>query len=144
MWIATTRGFYSVVEHRDDPNDVFVRARNEKDIEAIRELLPGGELIKTPTNDYPWRIRCSKTLWAAAVAALADEIDYGNFKDAVKDRQGDERANTYLGVWARLQDLDDRPHGTLGMRTGSCPECGASLFEADMGICPFCEQEAVA
>lgn len=39
MWLMTTRGFYSVVEQRDDANRLIVRARCQADIEALREGL---------------------------------------------------------------------------------------------------------
>ena len=39
MWLMTTRGFYSVVEHRDDADRLLVRARTREDIEALEAVL---------------------------------------------------------------------------------------------------------
>ena len=39
MWLMTARGFYSVVEHRDDADRLIVRARCQTDIAALREAF---------------------------------------------------------------------------------------------------------
>lgn len=35
MWIAATSGFYSIVQHRDFPDQVLIRARVKKDLESF-------------------------------------------------------------------------------------------------------------
>ena len=38
---------------------------------------------------------------------MAGEIDYGNFKNAVAERQGRERAAIYGDVWVDLRRLEE-------------------------------------
>ncbi|MEI6446693.1 MAG: hypothetical protein WCO96_02285 [Actinomycetes bacterium] len=100
----TKRGFYSVVAHRDDPSRVLVRARCERDIQALDDLIPGAEPQHTPDADYAWRFECQAEQWAAAVTVMAGEIDYPNFKAAITDKA---HHRAYLDVWHSLLPLTD-------------------------------------
>jgi hypothetical protein len=54
MWLVTNRGFYSGIAHRDDPEVIMVRARTDRHLEAIKDLLPEGtQIVKTAHADYP-------------------------------------------------------------------------------------------
>ena len=105
MWLLTTQGFYSVVEDRDDPRWLLVRARTRDDLEALGSQVEGLEVFETPEADYRWRTRLLREEWLAAVAQLAVAIDYPNFKDAVDARQGSRRASLYSKVWLVLRRL---------------------------------------
>lgn len=107
MWLVTTRGFYSVVADHHEDGHVLVRARVREDLEALADLIPGLDVEETPERDYRFRASVPRELWAAAAVALADEIDYPNFKNAVAERQGSERAGTYGRVWWTLLDLQE-------------------------------------
>lgn len=108
MWIVTTQGFLSAVADREQPDAVIVRARARTDIEALRRQIPGIEPFEDPTADYRHRAIVSRAEWVSAVARLASEIDYDNFKSAVARRQGAERASLYGRVWAILRTLQGR------------------------------------
>lgn len=105
MWLMTTRGFYSVVQHRDDPDRVLVRARCKADIDALADLLPDAEPILLHDADYAWRIDVPRAVWAAALQTLTAEIAYPNFKSAVHDPA---HHDAYLRVWGVMCALDDR------------------------------------
>lgn len=105
MWLFTTQGFYSVVAHRDDPDLLLIRARTEQDIEALRCQVPDLEAFEDLTADYRWRAIVSRSAWRQAVATLAGELDYDNFKSAVARSQGRERAALYGKVWQKLRTL---------------------------------------
>ena len=107
MWLFTTRGFYSVVEDHGDPDRVLVRARVREDLESLADLIPALEVQETPERDYRFRAQVTRDAWAAAATQLAREIDYPNFKDAVRDRQGSDRAHVYSGVWGMLLGLQE-------------------------------------
>lgn len=49
--------------------------------------------------------RQAEAEWVAAVAQLAGEIDYDNFKSAVARNQGQVRASVYGRVWGELLSL---------------------------------------
>ena len=109
MWLLSPRGFFSVVQDRNDPDLLLVRARVGEDLERLRDLLPGLEPVHGQGTDYPWRAWVDRDAWTRAVAAMCAEIDYDNFKNAVADRQGHSRANIYSEVWGvlhLLQGLD--------------------------------------
>ena len=105
MWLITTRGFYSAVEDHQQPGCVLVRARERGDLEALADLIPRLQGEETPDRDYRFRASVEREAWAGAVAQLAREIDYPNFKNAVAERQGRERAHVYGEVWAILLGL---------------------------------------
>lgn len=105
MWLMTTRGFFSAVQHREDPTRILVRARCEEDIRNLADLIDA-EPWALMRSDYEWRLECSAAEWMTAVAKLALEIDYDNFKNAVKEAQGQKRANVYMRVWGALLDLE--------------------------------------
>lgn len=104
MWLATTQGFYSVVE---DPHSdlLVVRCRVKKDLMALKAQIPELKPIHGAGTDYAWRAFVPRERWAEAARELSEAIDYGNFKDAVKERQGDRRASVYMRVWAALLTL---------------------------------------
>ncbi|MSO42575.1 MAG: hypothetical protein EXQ70_11940 [Solirubrobacterales bacterium] len=91
----------------------MVRARTKGDIEALRAQIPGLEPVENAGADYRWRAFITREQWRDAVTELIEAIDYDNFKTAVGERQGQERANTYHHVWGELMSLqrEDGPDG---------------------------------
>jgi len=106
MWLATTIGFFSVVGHADDTDTVLVRARAREDLDALRRrYLPDLEIVENHGSDYRFRAYMRRDEWEYAAQRLAADIDYPNFKNAVAERQGPERAHLYSRVWAALREL---------------------------------------
>lgn len=126
MWIATNRGFLSVVTAdrarlpaadkkalAAAPKVLCVRARKA---DHLRTLFPGKTVYQWKNRDYPARIFIANTELAMLMADEVLAIDYPNFKSSVKD---DELHDAYLGVWGvmhryqmgsykRLQSYDPR------------------------------------
>ena len=107
MWLMTTQGFYSVVAHRRDRDKLLVRARAREDLEALRDQIPELRIFSDADADYRWRAVVTRAEWVAAIAQLATEIDYDNFKNAVARRQGLPRERLYIRVWAQLRSLQE-------------------------------------
>ncbi len=118
MWLFTRYGFFSAVCARDpdapggfDPARIAVRARRRAHLEALRERFPA-ELGAAPIRedgrtDYPFRLFVGKAEWAEALAALARETDYHNFKDTVHEREGASRYERALhDVWRVMLGLE--------------------------------------
>ena len=105
MWVFTTQGFYSVVADRNDPGQVLVRGRAREDLEALKGQIADLEIFEDRAADYRWRAYVSREQWRDAVAQIAEEIDYPNYKDAVAERQSHDRASVYGRVWSVLQSL---------------------------------------
>lgn len=107
MWVMTTKGFFSAVSDNLDPDGIVVRARAREDIKALAKIVPSKpKPIANAGTDYPWRIYITRAEWTQAMVELSQAVDYGNFKDAVEDRQGKERADVYHDVWAALLGLE--------------------------------------
>jgi hypothetical protein len=127
MWAMTTAGFFSAVQHKTDPSLLVVRTRDHGDAARLEDWyvnwcadllsltsevpdsVPMPEIGVHEWSDYPWRVIMPRTAWAAFMAEQVEDLDYGNFKDAVKATQGAGRANVYGAVWANLLErLDPR------------------------------------
>jgi hypothetical protein len=107
MWVVSRAGFYSVVQKVGDPG-LTVRARVRQDLVNLLSYLPGAasayEIRESPTNDYGYRLQCSHKEWAEALAALALEIDYDNFKSEI-GKLDRKRESILHKVWDALYDL---------------------------------------
>mgnify|MGYP001029229898 CR=1 FL=1 len=113
MWLITPVGFFSVVRKSTNTKNktLTVRARVRSDLEALQaQYLPElGPIQESSVNDYRFRAVAPQSAVAAAMARLAETLDYSNFKDAVKQRQGAARAHLYHGVWDVLYRLQQEP-----------------------------------
>lgn len=127
MWVMTTRGFYSVVQHRDEPTNVMVRARCQEDIDALVELIPTAKPIETLNADYAWRVVVSQADWTQALVQMSLDVDYPNFKNAVKS---DKHHDAYMRVWGDLLSLDDR-HKEYGYYDSNAFGFGAWVDDED-------------
>lgn len=121
MWLFTKHGFFSVVcarqgDGRDrrsiDTDRLMVRARVRSHLDRLKErfpeLLGACEIVEFAGTDYAHRIFVDKPTWAKVIAGLTDEIDYGNFKDEVKQHQGfsgKDYLDSLHDVWSVMNDL---------------------------------------
>lgn len=109
MWLITPVGFFSVVRKPMDIKNktLTVRARVRSDLEALKaQYLPElGSIQESKVNDYRYRAVAPQAAVAAAMASLIEDVDYANFKDEVKKRQGADRAYLYHDVWDVLYGL---------------------------------------
>lgn len=123
MWIITTRGFYSVVQKPNDPpTQLTVRARNEEDIRNLADLLPNSKPFASKGTDYEWRLHCTVAEWSKAMALLALEVDYGNFKNEVRRKQGTKREAVYHSLWSVLLRLERKGRYGNSSWSGDWPE----------------------
>lgn len=101
MWLATTRGFFSVVcgvadpadrQSAIDPNLFVIRARKIQHLHNLRDFwriaCPLLRALPTPTTkkgtDYPYRMVVERTVGEKLIGLMVSMIDYDNFKDAAK------------------------------------------------------------
>lgn len=121
MWVFTPQGFYSAVVHRDDPSLVLVRARAREDLENLQAQLPGLVIFEDEAADYLYRSIVKREDWKRALGELADAMDYDNFKDAVTERQGEERHRLYIRVWGVMLSLQPKRWSHFGDFFGGQP-----------------------
>lgn len=84
MWICMNDGFVSAVEDRYDNTKLWVRARNK---DHLRTLFPNKTISTSNETDYRHRVQCTKDELADIISNRIKNIDYGNFKDSVKDKK---------------------------------------------------------
>ncbi len=92
MWIFTTKGFLSIVQHNSMPDHFQVRSRV---INPLSALWPDHEVEVIDWADYRYRITIPK---AGVVPVLAEQIaavGYTNFKNECRR---DEEYQEALGV----------------------------------------------
>ena len=117
MWVFTTRGFFSIVEHKKDPNRVVIRARIRKDIEKVKTLfeemgLEASDILESLNSDYKYRIFAGRIDWASVMTQLITDMEYTNFKNAVYEVDSREirvkRHEAYLDIWAIMHEMQFR------------------------------------
>ena len=107
MWICTPIGFFSVVQ-KPNQQHLTVRARIKQDLLQLKsQYLPElSEILSHVGTDYAHRAHCTHEQWGKALAIMAQDITYGNFKSHIQKTQGPARAGIYSGVWNQLWDLE--------------------------------------
>lgn len=107
MWVMLAEaGFFSVVQDKDDPDRLAVRARVRDDLVRLRRLyLPGIEIHEGLGTDYAYRAFTTREAWASAVASAARAISFDNFKQRTAKVMGGSRASIYAEVWSVLRRL---------------------------------------
>lgn len=95
MWIFTTGGFLSAVEHRGDPRLLVVRSRARRDLRPFR-----CRVISTPDADYQFRVVVTRADLARFLEREVRRISYYNFKDACPKG----RHPMMLRVWTVVAD----------------------------------------
>lgn len=109
MWIFTGFGYYSVIQHRDDPELLLVRARVKGDLEKLKQYLPNlGEIVATPSGaDYPYRALAWRSEFAEAMKkTVLESLNYTNFKSGISRTQGSPRHDLYMRVWSIMKDAE--------------------------------------
>jgi hypothetical protein len=101
MWIFANNAFVSIVEFRDEPDMLLIRARLPGDIQA---MFPDAEVLEYTETDYRFRAKLHRQEVAETVFAQVMSVDYGNFKSSVKDTF---RHNVYMEVGGVMTDAQE-------------------------------------
>lgn len=124
MWIFTTGGFVSAVEHRDDSTKVMVRARDKMSLEtmvnSVKEgLVSGGKADEAEAiaeslkvyavfGDYKWRVVMPKSMFAVfLVNEVMEYINYANFKTKLTATRGKKWHDVAMNIWTAALKLTD-------------------------------------
>lgn len=103
MWIFTNTGFVSAVS---DGENLMVRARDRQSLEPLSTLAKG-EIKRTPTHDYPYRVIVTHEVFSQWVSDQVKSIEYRNFKSSVSDMRGYEFSKPLMKVWSAMHDVED-------------------------------------
>ena len=79
MWLFTTHGFLSVVQHNSMPEHFQIKSRTAH---ALRELWPDYEIEIIDWADYRFRITIEKSVALPVLLEVMGSVDYTSFKGA--------------------------------------------------------------
>ena len=79
MWLFTTSGFLSVVQHNSMPERFQIKSRTA---DALRELWPDYEIEIIDWADYRFRITIEKSKALPVLFGVMCSVDYTSFKGA--------------------------------------------------------------
>lgn len=103
MWIFKNNAFVSIVEDKDFPDQLWVRARIRGDLERFFEEADWLDVIETPDADYRFRCAVDRNILKSALLSAVDAIDYTNFKNSIGTSAiEEERHSAYLKVWSAM------------------------------------------
>ena len=123
MWLAFDGGFVSIVQKRESRGFLCVRARARGDLGRFVELgRQPATIQETPDADYRFRVVLPEKVVSFAMRRIVDGIDYDNFKDRVRQSQGEDRAHIYGEVWATLREIQ---HAELRSSNPARSRCGS-------------------
>ncbi len=103
MWLFTNTGFVSAVRNG---SDLMVRARDKESLEPLAEVS-NTEIIRTPQNDYPYRVIVTHETFSKWAAHMASGINYQNFKSEVAAARGYDFAHPLMKVWSAMLEVED-------------------------------------
>lgn len=104
MWIFKNDAFVSIVEDRDMPDQLWVRARVRGDLERFFGVMGRIiEVVETPSADYRFRCAVDRQMVKVALSDAVADIDYTNFKNSIGTAPvEEERHSAYLRVWTAM------------------------------------------
>ncbi len=104
MWIFLNNSFLSMVENRNNKEELLVRSRIKGDIEKV---FPDSDVFEIDNSDYKYRSFVKKTDVSNKLKNLIENINYDNFKNSISSDQL-ERHNSYFNVWSELRKLQNK------------------------------------
>jgi len=96
--------FVSIVQDRNVPTQVAVRARVKEDLVS---LFPQHiqNVITTDDSDYRFRLFLDKAYVSKIISDRVLDIDYDNFKNSVKQKW---RKSAYMGIWQIMFQVQNK------------------------------------
>jgi hypothetical protein len=103
------------VQHSEDKDVIMVRARDKKTLEFVSELYEK-EIVRTPKNDYPYRVIVSREQFANFLMTEVDMLDYSNYKSRLEAVRGESYYYTASHVWHTMHEVEDEDARVIGAR----------------------------
>lgn len=107
MWIFSTNGFISAVQHRADPSKLVVRSRDWRSLEPLADYVgvkPQKAIKIGGGTDYPYRMVVDRGTLASYAAMMVEQVTYDNFKDAMTSPKGRGKgwSRPLMDVWTAM------------------------------------------
>ena len=103
MWIFTTHGFISIVQHKDIPDQFQIKSRAPEPLEL---LWPEHEIQVLDWADYMFRINVPKSEVISVLIEITESVDYTSFKHEWEDNQSYHDA--LVRVWTVMYNYQIR------------------------------------
>ena len=78
MWVFLNNSFLSIVENRNNKDELLVRSRIKGDIEKV---FPDSDVFEMESSDYKYRSFIKKTDVSSKLKNIVEDINYDNFKN---------------------------------------------------------------
>ena len=101
MWIFLNNSFLSIVENRNNKEELLVRSRVRGDIDKI---FPDSNIFEMENSDYKYRSYIKKIEVSEKIREIVTNINYDNFKNSISKYE-DQRHSSYLNVWNEMRKL---------------------------------------
>ena len=101
MWVFLNNSFLSIVENRNNKEELLVRSRVRGDIDKI---FPDSNIFEMENSDYKYRSYIKKTEVSEKIREIVTNINYDNFKNSISKSE-DQRHSSYLNVWNEMRKL---------------------------------------
>ena len=113
MWIFTTKGFLSVVQHNSSPEYFQVKSRIR---DPLEELWPDCEIQVIDWADYRFRINIRKDEAIPVIAKEIEQVLYTSFKDECREDEDYHHALTR--VWSTMYNFQALSEGKTNLQSG--------------------------
>lgn len=103
MWLFTSKGFLSVVNHREDSEVFIVRARQYN---HLAEYVSTKHIWEDPNADYRYRALITYDELVALMMAAVNDLTYDNFKNSIPAHDHRYKAAASR-VWSEMLPLQN-------------------------------------
>ena len=101
MWVFLNNSFLSIVENRNNKEELLVRSRVRGDIDKI---FPDSNIFEMENSDYKYRSYIKKVEVSEKIREIVTNINYDNFKNSISKSE-DQRHSSYLNVWNEMRKI---------------------------------------
>ena len=101
VWIFLNNSFLSIVENRNNKEELLVRSRIKGDIDKI---FPDSNVFDLENSDYKYRSYIKKSEVSEKIKDIIQNINYDNFKNSISKNE-DKRHSSYINVWNEMRKL---------------------------------------
>ena len=101
MWIFLNNSFLSIVENRNNKEELLVRSRIKGDIDKI---FSDSNVFELENSDYKYRLYIKKSEVSEKIKDIIQNINYDNFKNSISKNE-DKRHSSYINVWNEMRKL---------------------------------------
>ena len=113
MWVFTTKGFLSIVQHKDMADHFQVKSRVRAPLES---LWPDHDVLVIDWADYRFRINIRKEEAIPVIAKEIEQVLYTSFKDECREDEDYHHALTR--VWSTMYNFQALSEGKTNLQSG--------------------------